>query len=65
MSNQEYPVHGSSNLHDRIDLELLLHCDSLCDIRTERHAEAEIFVEIKKCHFDKFVDSIIISEFNY
>ena len=46
-SDQEYPIHGPSNLCGRTDLELLLHCGSLCGIRTKEHAEAETFVEVK------------------
>ena len=47
MSDQEYSIHDFSNFCDKMNLELLLHYGSLCDIRTERHAEAEIFVEVK------------------
>ena len=65
ISNWEYSIHDSSNLSGRINLKLLLYCDSLCNIRIKRHTRAETFVKIKWYHFDKSVDSIIISKFNY
>ena len=65
MSDQEYSIHDFSNFCNKADLKLLLHCISFCDIRIKKHAETEILIEIKWYHFDKFVDSIIISKFNY
>ena len=65
ISNQEYLIYNFSNLNDRIDLKFLLHCGSFCDIRIKKHAETEIFIEIKWCYFNKSVDSIVISKFNY
>ena len=65
MSDQEYPIHNSNNFCDRANLKLLLHYISLCDIRIKRHAGTETLIKIKWCHFDKLVDSIIISKFNY
>ena len=46
-NNQEYFIHNFSNFYNRMNLKLLLYCSSLCDIRTERYAETEIFIEIK------------------
>ena len=65
ISDWKYSVHDFSNFHDRTDLKLFLHCDSLCDIKTKKHVKTEIFVEIKWCYFNKFVNSIVISKFNY
>ena len=65
MSDWEYLIHDSSNLCDRTDLKLLLCCGSFCGIRIKKHAETETFVEIKWCYFNRLVDSIVISEFNY
>ena len=65
MSNQEYLIHDFSNFHGRMDLKLLLHCGGLCGIRIKGHAETEIFVEVKWCHLDRPVDSIVIDESNY
>ena len=65
MSNQEYSIYDSSNFCGRMNLKLLLCCGGLCDIRIKEHVRAETFVEIKWCHFDRFVNSIVISEFNY
>ena len=48
-----------------MDLKLLLYCGGFCDIRIKEHAETETFVEIKWCHFDKLIDSIVISEPSY
>ena len=65
ISDQEYSIYSFSNFCDKTDLKLFLHCGSLCDIRTERHIGTETFIKIKWCYFNKFVDSIIISKFNY
>ena len=64
-SNWEYPIHDFNNLHNRMNLKPLLHCDDLCGIRIKEHAEAETFIKVKWYHFDELVDSIVISEFNY
>ena len=65
MSNQEYSIYDSSNLCGKTDLKLLLYCGGLCGIRIKGHVRAETFVKVKWCHFDRFIDSIVISEFNY
>ena len=65
MNNQKYSIHDFSNFCDRIDLKSFLHCGSLCSIRTKRHTKTEIFIKIKWCYFDRFVDSIVINKFNY
>ena len=64
-SDQKYSIHNFSNFCGRTDLKLFLCCGSLCNIRTERHVETEIFIEIKWCHSDRLADSIVISKFNY
>ena len=63
--NQEYSIYDFSNFHNRTDLKLFLHYSSLYGIRTERYAEAETFIKIKWCYFNKLIDSIIISKFSY
>ena len=47
MSDQEYFIHDFSNFCDRADLKFFLHYINLCDIKTKKHAEAEILIKIK------------------
>ena len=65
ISDWEYSIYDFSNFYDRMNLKLFLYYDGLCGIRTKEHVKTEIFVEIKWYHFDKFVNSIVISKFNY
>ena len=65
INDQEYFIHNFNNFCDRMNLELLLCCGSLCDIKIKEHVKTEIFIKIKWCYFDRLVNSIVISKFNY